>query len=152
MKPNLNRFSAILLFACVAIICSLTMWATVHPGHDTAADTGKTPAPSGPFTFTGGNQPAGNFIACVGDSRVYITGSFAVAYSCVNLNTVPGVPFGWGGLILSMTIRTRYSWAAMRTVNGRIYQIGVTRDADNADHRLYRNRDRVSDCKRDDRL
>ncbi len=43
MKRNLNKFAAALLFASVAITCSLTMWATT-PGHDTAADTGKTPA------------------------------------------------------------------------------------------------------------
>ena len=48
MKPNLNRFAAALLFACAAITCSLTMWATT-PGHDAAADTGKTPATGAPF-------------------------------------------------------------------------------------------------------
>ena len=42
MKPNLNRFAAILLFTCVAITCSLTMWAT--PAVQTVPDTSKTPA------------------------------------------------------------------------------------------------------------
>src|SRR5262245_11769597 len=93
MKPNLKRFAAILLFACVAITCSLTVWATT-PGHDAPADTAATSKPS---TLTGGNQPAGNINPCVGDPRVYLTGPFAFDYSCVDLGTLP-VPVGWGAL------------------------------------------------------
>ena len=129
MKPNLNRFAAALLFACAAITCSLTMWATT-PGHDAAADTGKTPATGAPFTLTGGNRPAGNINPCVGDPRVYLTGSFAFDYSCVDLGTVPGVPFGWGGLTLKYDDpNTLLMGGHANPANGRIYQIGVTRDA-----------------------
>src|SRR4030095_3965301 len=126
MKPNLNRFATILLFACAAITCSLTMWAT-PPGHDTAVDTRKTSSPSAPFTLTGGNQPAGNFSACVGDTRVFIPEPFAAAYSCVRLGTAPGVPFGWGGLTLKYDDpNTLLMGGHANTTNGRIYQIGVT--------------------------
>ena len=43
MIPNLKRLAVALLFASVAITCSLTMWATT-PGHDAAADTDKISA------------------------------------------------------------------------------------------------------------
>ena len=111
MKRNLNRFATTLLFASVVIICSLTMWATT-PGDD------------------GGNRPAGNINPCVGDPRVYLTGSFAFDYSCVDLGTVPGVPFGWGGLTLKYDDpNTLLMGGNANTANGRIYQTGVTRDA-----------------------
>jgi len=130
MKPNLNRFAAALLFACAAITCSLTMWATT-PGHDAAADTGKTPATGAPFNLNGGNRPAGGINPCVGDPRVYLTRSFAFDYSCVDLGTVPGVPFGWGGLTLKYDDpNTLLMGGHANQANGRIYQIGVTRDAD----------------------
>ena len=116
MKPNLNRFAAILLFACVAITCSLTMWAST-PGHDAVADSG--------------NQPAGNFSACVGDTRVFIPPPFAASYSCVRLGTVPAVPVGWGAMTLKYDDpNTLLMGGHANTANGRIYQIGVTRDAD----------------------
>ena len=70
MKPNLNRFAAALLFASVAITCSLTMWAST-PGHDAAADTDKTSAAGTPFTLGGGNRPAGNFSACWGHQGLH---------------------------------------------------------------------------------
>ena len=130
MKPNLNRFAAALLFACAAITCSLTMWATT-PGHDAAADTGKTPATGAPFTLTGGNRPAGNINPCVGEPRVYLTGSFAFDYACTNLGTV-AVPFGWGGLTLKYDDpNTLLIGGNANTGNGRIYQIALTRDANN---------------------
>jgi hypothetical protein len=130
MKPNLNRFAAALLFACAAITCSLTMWATT-PGHDAAADTGKTPATGAPVNLNGGNRPAGGINPCVGDPRVYLTRSFAFDYSCVDLGTVPGVPFGWGGLTLKYDDpNTLLMGGHANQANGRIYQIGVTRDAD----------------------
>ena len=128
MKSNLNRFAAALLFACAAITCSLTMWATT-PGHDAAVDTRKTPATGAPVTLAGGNGPAGNINPCVGDPRVYLTGPFAFDYSCVDLGTVP-VPFGWGGLTLKYDDpNTLLMGGHANTANGRIYQIGVTRDA-----------------------
>ena len=131
MKPNLNRFAAILLFVCLAITCSLTMWATT-PGHDAMADSGKIPASVRPSTLTAGNGPAGNFSACVGDTRVFIPPPFAAAYSCVKLNTVPGVPFGWGGLTLKYDDpNTLLMGGHANRPEGRIYQIGVTRDLDN---------------------
>ena len=130
MIPNLKRLAAALLFASVAITCSLTMWATT-PGHDAAADTGKTSAAGTPFTLGGGNRPAGNFSACVGDTRVFIPEPFAAAYSCVKLNTAPGVPFGWGGLTLKYDDpNTLLMGGHANLPTGRIYQIGVTRDAD----------------------
>ena len=130
MIPNLKRLTAALLFASAAITCSLTMWATT-PGHDTAADTAKTPATGAPFTLPGGNGPAGNFSACVGDTRVFIPEPFAAAYSCVKLNTAPGVPFGWGGLTLKYDDpNTLLMGGHANQPTGRIYQIGVTRDAD----------------------
>jgi hypothetical protein len=129
MKHNLNRFAAILLFACVAITCSLTMWATT-PGHDAAADTGKTSSTGAPFIIED-NQPAGNFSACVGDTRVFIPEPFAAAYSCVKLGPVPGVPVGWGALTLKYDDpNTLLMGGHANTANGRIYQIGITRDAD----------------------
>ena len=130
MKPNLNRFAAALLFACAAITCSLTMWATT-PGHDAAADTGKTPATGAPVTLTGGNRPAGNINPCVGEPRVYLTGSFAFDYTCTSLGTV-AVPFGWGGLTLKYDDpNTLLIGGNANTGNGRIYQIALTRDANN---------------------
>src|SRR5436190_11678494 len=130
MKRNLNRFATALLFACAAITCSLTMWATT-PGHEIAADTGKTRPTGAPVTLTGGNRPAGNINPCVGDPRVYLTGSFAFDYSCVDLGTVPGVPFGWGGLTLKYDDpNTLLMGGHANRPEGRIYQIGVTRDAD----------------------
>ena len=130
MKPNLNRFAAALLFACAAITCSLTMWATT-PRHDAAANTGKRPGIGAPFNLNGGNRPAGGINPCVGDPRVYLTRSFAFDYSCVDLGTVPGVPFGWGGLTLKYDDpNTLLMGGHANQANGRIYQIGVTRDGD----------------------
>src|SRR5262249_48024241 len=127
MKRNLNRLAAALLFASVVITCSLTMWATT-PGHDAAADVGKTPATGAPVILTRGNQPTGNINPCAGDPRVYLTGSFAFDYSCVDLGTVP-VPFGWGGLTLKYDDpNTLLMGGHANTGNGRIYRVGVTRD------------------------
>ena len=43
MKPNLNKFAAHLLFASMAISCSLTMWAS-PPVNGKAQGIGKTTA------------------------------------------------------------------------------------------------------------
>src|ERR1051326_2822836 len=97
MQHNLTRITTAFLFASVIIACSLTMWATT-PGHDAAANTGKMPATAAAFTPIGSSRPDGNFTACAGDSRVFIPPPFATEYSCVQLGTVPAVPFGWGAL------------------------------------------------------
>lgn len=127
MKRNLNRLAAILLFACVAITGSLTLWANT-PRQGTAVDAGKTPGTAAPFTLS--NTPAGNFSACVGDTRVFIPEPFAAAYSCVKIGTVPAVPVGWGALTLKYDDpNTLLMGGRANTANGRIYQIGLVRDA-----------------------
>ena len=81
MKPNLNRFAAILLFACVAITCSLTVWASplVH---------GKEPAVN--------KEPVkGTRVGAMGDDPsnplggIMLVPPFDANYSLFSLGSVP---------------------------------------------------------------
>ena len=100
MKRKLSKVAAALLFASAAITSSLTISAS-PTGQGSAPSNGIPPTTGARISpVNGGNRPAGNINPCVGDPRVYLTGSFAFDYSCVDLGTVPGVPFGWGGLTL----------------------------------------------------
>src|SRR5215470_2327715 len=129
MQPNLNRFAAILLFACVAIICSLTMWATPTVTGLPAA-LGKTGA-IGEAPKVGASQsPFGTVTHCVGADPAQIVFPFADDYSCTSLGAVPGLPNPYGGLTFKYDDpNTLLIGGAANSSAGRIYQVGVIRDA-----------------------
>ena len=56
MKRNLNKFAATLLFASVAITCSLTMWASPLV-HGKQAGISKTSTPAYPLTQPDVSRP-----------------------------------------------------------------------------------------------
>src|SRR5262249_31450963 len=97
MKPNLNKFAAILLFASAAIICSLTMWATPTVTGLPAA-LGKTGAIGEAPKVEASHSPFGTITHCVGADPAQIVFPFADDYSCVGLGAVPGLPNPYGGL------------------------------------------------------
>ena len=123
MKPNLNRFAAILLFACVAITCSLTVWASplVH-GKEPA--TSKTPI-TGATLSTMGNDP-NSPLGTIGPT---IAPPFDTNYSLVTLGLVPGVQTYYGGLTFKYDDpNTLLIGGAAGSPVGHIYQIAVIRD------------------------
>jgi phage gp36-like protein len=68
---------------------------------------------------------------CVGAEPARLLPAFAANYSCVSLGSVPGVPTNYGGLTLKYNDpNTFLIGGAANTSAGRIYQIGVIRDAD----------------------
>jgi hypothetical protein len=68
---------------------------------------------------------------CVGVEPAHLLPAFASNYSCVSLGSVPGVPTNYGGLTLKYNdLNTFLIGGAANTSAGRIYQIGVIRDAD----------------------
>ena len=86
MKPNLNKFAAYLLFASMAILCSLTMWGSPLV-NGKAQGIGKTTAlierePANPLGTT---QPS-------------IAPPFDSNYSLVSVGSPPGVVWSCGGL------------------------------------------------------
>ena len=97
MKPNLNKFAAILLFACAAIICSLTMWATPTVTELPTA-LGKTGAIGEAPKVGASHSPFGTVTHCVGADPAQIVFPFADDYSCIGLGAVPGLPNPYGGL------------------------------------------------------
>src|SRR5262249_59420854 len=97
MKPNLKRFAAILLFACAAIICSLTMWATPTV-TGLPAPLGKTGAIGEAPKVGASHSPFGTVTHCVGADPAQIVFPFADDYSCTSLGAVPGLPNPYGGL------------------------------------------------------
>ena len=129
MKPNLNRFAAILLFACVAIICSLTMWATPTVTGLPAA-LGKTGAIGEAPKVGASHSPFGTITHCVGADPAQIVFPFADDYSCIGLGAVPGLPNPYGGLTFKYDDpNTLLIGGAANSSAGRIYQVGVIRDA-----------------------
>ena len=79
MKPNLKKFAAYLLFASVAIICSLTMWAS-PPVNGKAQGIGKT-------TAVIEREPANP----LGTTVPTIAPPFDSNYSLVSIGSPPGV-------------------------------------------------------------
>src|SRR5262245_11872322 len=127
MKPNLNRFAAILLFACAAIICSLTMWATPTVTGLPAA-LGKTGAIG--EALGASHSSFGTVTHCVGADPAQIVFPFADDYSCIGLGAVPGLPNPYGGLTFKYDDpNTLLIGGAANSSAGRIYQVGVIRDA-----------------------
>src|SRR5438067_27503 len=105
MKRKYSRVTAALLFASAAIICSLTVWATPP-------------------------EPDGTVRQCVGASPAQIVYPFSDYYSCVSLGSVPAVETPYGGLTFKYNDpNTLLIGGGANSSTGRIYQIGVTRDA-----------------------
>jgi phage gp36-like protein len=68
---------------------------------------------------------------CVGAEPAHLLPAFAANYSCISLGSVPGVPTNYGGLTLKYNdLNTFLIGGGANTSAGRIYQIGVIRDAD----------------------
>src|SRR5262245_9293753 len=129
MKPNLNRFAAILLFASAAIICSLTMWATPTV-TGLPAPLGKTGAIGEAPKVGASHSPFGTVTHCVGADPAQIVFPFADDYSCVGLGAVPGLPNPYGGLTFKYDDpNTLLIGGAANSSADRIYQVGVIRDA-----------------------
>src|SRR6516164_5202118 len=129
MKPNLNRFAAILLFASAAIICSLTMWATPTVTGLPAA-LGKTGAIGEAPKVGASHSPFGTATHCVGADPAQIVFPFADDYSCIGLGAVPGLPNPYGGLTFKYDDpNTLLIGGAANSSADRIYQVGVIRDA-----------------------
>src|SRR5262245_20837513 len=129
MKRNLNRFAAILLFACVAITCSLTMWATPTVTVLSAA-LGKTGAIGKAPKVGASHSPFGTVTHCVGADPAQIVFPFADDYSCTSLGAVPGLPNPYGGLTFKYDdANTLLIGGAANSSADRIYQVGVIRDA-----------------------
>src|SRR5215471_9363614 len=128
MKPNLNRFAAILLFASAAIICSLTMWATPTV-TGLPATLGKTGAIGEAPKLGASHSPFGTVTHCVGADPAQIVFPFADDYSCVGLGAVPGLPNPYSGLTFKYDDPNTLLIGAANSSAGRIYQVGVIRDA-----------------------
>ena len=129
-ETNVKKFAATLLFVSAVITCSLTMWATT-PGQGGAPGFGKAPKTGASFAGDRGRWPEGTLRPCVGEPRVVLVSPFADDYTCTSLGTV-AVPFGWGGLTLKYDDPNMLLIGGnANTGNGRIYQIAVTRDANN---------------------
>ncbi len=135
MKPNLNRFAAALLFASVAITCSLTVWASPF-GHGKESATSNTPITGAALSpiVADPNIPLGT----IGPT---IAPPFDTNYSLVSLGFVPGVQTYYGGLTFKYDDpNTLLIGGAAGSPVGHIYQIAVTRDGGRAYHRFFRQR------------
>ena len=111
MNGKLGRVAAALILACGAITCSLTVWAT-PPSQ--------------------GTTPQGNLGNCGGAFLSQIPYPFADYYSCIDLGSPPGVITPYGGLTFKYNdSNTVLIGGAANDFTGRIYQIGVIRDANN---------------------
>ena len=106
MNGKLRSVTAIVFFAFAAIICSRAI------GQQTAPE---------------GNIGLGQ---CVGLSGAQIVSPFADRYSCVSLGSASGVESPYGGLTFKYNdANTLLIGGAAGSSAGRIYQIGVTRNA-----------------------
>src|SRR3954451_21290652 len=104
-----HRVAAGLLFTTAAMIRSLTVW-TAPPGQGTA--------------------PEGSTANCGGAFLSQVPFPFADYYSCIDLGSAPGVVTPYGGLTFKYDdSNTVLIGGAANDFAGRIYQIGVTRDA-----------------------
>jgi hypothetical protein len=130
VRQKLSKVASALLFASAVITCSLTMWATT-PGQGGLPGMWKTPKTGASFAGDGGRLPEGTLRPCVGESRVVLVSPFSDDYTCTSLGTV-AVPFGWGALTLKYDDpNTLLIGGNATTATGRIYQIPLTRDANN---------------------
>ena len=117
MKRNLKKFAATLLFASVAIGCSLTMWAS-PPVNGKAQGIGKT-------TGVIGQEPANPR----GTIEPTIVPPFDSSYSLVRLGSPPQVLTYYGGLTFKYDDpNTLLMGGAAGSPAGHIYQIAVNRD------------------------
>ena len=117
MKPNVNKFATTLLFASIAIICSLTMWAS-PPVNGKAEGIGKTTAITG--------RELANPL---GTTQPTIAPPFDSNYSLVSIGYPVGVQTYYGGLTFKYDDpNTLLIAGAAGSQVGRIYQIAVTRD------------------------
>ena len=117
MKRNLNKFAAYLLFAFMAIICSLTMWGS-PPVNGKAQGIGKT-------TAVIEREPANP----LGTTQPSIAPPFDSNYSLVSVGSPPGVVTYYGGLTFKYDDpNTLLIGGAAGSPVGHIYQIAVTRD------------------------
>src|SRR5436190_10710149 len=106
---QIHRVAAGLLFTTAAIICSLTVQAA-PPGHGTA--------------------PEGSTANCGGAFLSDRPFPFPDYYSCIDLGSAPGVITPYGGITFKYNdANTVLIGGAANDFEGRIYQIGVTRDA-----------------------
>jgi hypothetical protein len=106
MNKRAGRIAASLLFIFAAIICSLA--------------TGQGTAPNG-------NALPGQ---CIGLAGAQIVNPFADYYSCVSLGSAPGVVTPYGGLTFKYDdTNTLLIGGGANDSTGRIYQIGVSRNA-----------------------
>ena len=118
MKRNLNKFAAYLLFAFMAIICSLTMWGS-PPVNGKAQGIGKT-------TAVIEREPANP----LGTTEPSIAPPFDSNYSLVSIGAPPGVVWYYGGLTFKYDDpNTLLIGGAAGSPVGHIYQIAVNRDA-----------------------
>src|SRR6476469_445000 len=106
MNGKFGRVTAALIFAAAALICSLAT------GQGTAPD---------------GNALPGQ---CIGLPGAQIVSPFADSYSCVSLGSPAGVVTPYGGLTFKYDDpNTVLIGGAANDATGRIYQIGVIRNA-----------------------
>ena len=127
MKPRLGKVVIALLFTAAAITCSLTMWAGPS-GDERTLDIAETPTDGSAIGVVGADptDPLGG-----GPPPPTIVPPFDVDYSSFIVGSVPGVPMRYGGLTLKYDDpNTLLIGGGAGDANGRIYQIGVTRDAD----------------------
>src|SRR6478672_9101868 len=109
MNGKLRIVAAALVFTSAAIIFSPRVSAT--PGD---------------------NEPNGIVLPaqCVGVPGAQVAGPFVGYYGCVGLNSAPGVPTPYGGLTFKYDdANTLLIGGGANDSTGRIYQIAVTRDA-----------------------
>ena len=123
MKGNLNKFAAALLFASVAITCTVTTWGS--PTAQRAAGISKTPALGTSLDMTG-REPADP----LGSTQPTIAPPFDSNYSLVSVGYPIGVQTYYGGLTFKYDDpNTLLIGGAAGSGVGRIYQIAVNRDA-----------------------
>jgi hypothetical protein len=109
MNGKLSKAAASLLFTLSAVICSLAVQAS-SPGEATA--------------------PNGTVSYCRDLPGAQILYPFSDHYTCANLGPVPGVPSSYGGLTFKYDdTNTILIGGGANDASGRIYQVGVTRDA-----------------------
>lgn len=83
------------------------------------------------FTLISASSVALALTAATGASALSIGADFVADYSATSLGSVPGLPTSYGGLnILAGTTDTLLIGGAANGSSGRLYTIGVTRDAD----------------------
>ena len=144
MKRNLKKFAAALLFASVAISCSLTMWASPLV-HGSRLAVSKAPVKGTTLSSTGGDpsNPLGG---------IMLVPPFDANYSLFSLGSVPGVPTYYGGLTFKYNDpNTLLIRGAAGSPAGLHYSGWSHPRRERAYHRLFRQRYTVSGRTIDDR-